>query len=158
MFDPNDQVGKTIELSAKLFALLADEVLRECGEERGAKIVRSAVKKYGQMRGETIKESILKAGEEVTFETVEQYSDYPENNAWECVSEISGSTLREVNTVCPFATAFREIGLERAGRLYCEEIDLALNQTLFGNIIFERPRLFTDGTDAPCEMIVTKLD
>lgn len=157
MFDPNDQIGKTIELSAKLFAMLADEVLKECGEERGAKIVRSAVRKYGQMRAETIKENIQKDGKEVTFETVEQYSDYPENHAWECTSEISGNTLREVNTICPFATAFREVGLERAGRLYCEEIDLALNQTLFGDITFERPRLFTDGADAPCEMVVTKL-
>ena len=34
---------------------------------------------------------------------------------------------------------------------------LALNQAIFGNIRFERPRLFTDGPDAPCEMIVTKL-
>lgn len=158
MFDPNDPIGKTIELNAKLFAMLADEVLRECGDEKGEKIVRSAVRKYGQMRAEGIKKRIKESGKEVTFETVEQYSDYPENCAWECCSEINGNTLREINTVCPFGTAFREIGLERAGSLYCEEIDLALNETLFGNITFERPRIFTDGTDAPCEMIVTKRD
>lgn len=157
MFDPNDPIGKSIELSAKLFAILADEVLKECGDGEGESIVRRAVRRYGQMRAETIKENIRKDGKDITFETVEQYSDYPANNAWECVSEINGSTLREVNTVCPFATAFREIGLERAGRLYCEEIDLALNQTLFGDIAFERPGIFSDGPNAPCEMVVTKL-
>lgn len=156
MFDPKDPVGKATELSAKLFAILADEVIRECGTERGEKIVRKAVRSYGQMRAKSIKERIIKDGKEVTFETAEQYSDYPSNNAWECYSEIKGNTLREINTICPFSTAFREIGLEEVGKLYCQEIDLAINQTLFGAITFERPRIFSDSKDSPCEMVVTK--
>ena len=103
-------------------------------------------------------ERIRKDGKEVTFHTVEEYSDYPDNQAWDCDSHVEGNQLREINRVCPFSTAFREIGLEQAGKLYCEEIDLALNEAFFGNIRFERPSLFTDGPCAPCEMIVTRLD
>lgn len=157
MFNPNDPVGKATEMAAKLFALIADEVLRNCGEEEGSQIVRKAVRRYGLMRGETIRANILADGKELTFENAEAYSDYPPNQAWDCESQVEGNCLREVNRVCPFSAAFRALGLEQVGKLYCEEIDLALNQAIFGNIRFERPRLFTDGPDAPCEMIVTKL-
>ena len=51
MFNPNDPVGKATEMAAKLFALIADEVLRNCGEEEGSQIVRKAVRRYGLMRG-----------------------------------------------------------------------------------------------------------
>lgn len=156
MFDQNDPVGKAVEMGAKLFALLADEILRECGEEKGSVIVQNAVRKYGAMRGKAIRERILSDGREVTFETVEEYSDYPPNNAWDCDSNISENTLVEYTRSCPFAKAFRETGLENAGKLYCQEIDIALNEAIFGDIIFARPRLFSDGPDSPCEMVITK--
>lgn len=155
MFNPNDPVGKATEMSAKLFAIMADEVLKACGEEEGSKIVRGAVRRYANMRAAGIRERILAAGKEVTFETVEEFSDYPPNDAWDCDSEISHNVLREVNRVCPFATAFREVGLEKAGSLYCQEIDIALNEAFFGSIDFQRTQIFTDGPNAPCEMIVT---
>lgn len=157
MFDKSDPVGKATEMSAKLFAFVANEILQECGDEKGSQIVRNAVRKYGKMRAEAIKKKILQDGKEITFETVEHYSDYPENDAWDCDSEISGNTFREYTRVCPFSTAFREVGLEKAGSLYCQEIDLALNEEFFGNIQLERPKLFSDGPDAPCEMVITKL-
>lgn len=157
MYDKNDPVGKSTEMTAKLFALMADEIIRECGEEKGGEAVRRAVRRFGVMRAEAVKKQILENGGEVTFETVEEYSDYPENHAWDCDTQIEGDVLREVTRVCPFSTAFREIGMEYPGCLYCNEIDLALNRTFFGEIEFERPQLFTDGPDAPCEMIVRRI-
>ena len=154
----SDPVGKTVELSAKLFAIMADEVLKACGEQEGERIVRSAVRRFAKMRAENIRTRILAAGKQVTFETVEEFSDYPPNCAWDADSCITGNQLREITRVCPYSTAFREIGLEKAGSLYCNEIDIALNEALFGNITFQRPRLFTDGPDAPCEMVVTLQD
>lgn len=158
MFQPNDPVGKSVQLSAKLFAIMADEVLQACGEEEGSKIVRRAVRRYANMRASGIREKICAAGKEVTFETVEEFSDYPPNNAWDCDTEITATGLREVTRECPFSTAFREIGLEHAGSLYCQEIDIALNEAFFGKVVFERTKIFTDGPTAPCEMIVTKQD
>lgn len=150
-----DPVGKTVELSAKLFALLADEVLKACGDQEGERIVRRAVRRYANMRAEGIRAQIVAAGKEVSFETLEEFSDYPPNCAWDADSQVTEGQLREVTRVCPYATAFREIGLEKAGSLYCQEIDLALYEAYFGPVSFQRPRLFTDGPDAPCEMIVT---
>lgn len=158
MYDKNDPIGKATEMTAKLFALMADEIISECGEEKGGIIVKQAVRKYGVMRANAIKENILRDGKDITFENVEHYSDYPSNNAWDCDTEINGNQLREFTRVCPFSTAFRELGLENVGKLYCEEIDIALNETFFGDIIFNRPKLFTNGVDAPCEMIVTKIN
>lgn len=157
MYDKNDPIGKSTEMTAKLFALMADEMIRECGEEKGGEMARRAVRRFGVMRAEAAKQRILADGKEITFETVEEYSDYPANHAWDCDTQIEGDVLREVTRVCPFSTAFREIGMEYPGCLYCEEIDRALNETFFGEIEFERPQLFSDGPDAPCEMIVRRV-
>lgn len=156
MFDRNDPVGKATEMTAKLFALMADEMIRQCGEKEGSEMAKRAVRRFGVMRAEAVKQKILADGKAVTFETVEEYSDYPANCAWDSDTKIEGNVLRELTRVCPFSTAFREMGMERQGRLYCSEIDLALNETFFGDIDFERPRLFVDGPDAPCEMIVRR--
>lgn len=157
MYDPNDPVGKVTETMAKLFAVMADEVIKELGGEKGEQVVKKAVRRFANLRAEAIIEKIKAEGKEVTFHTVEEYSDYPPNEAWDCESFIEGNTLREINRACPFSKAFREIGLEKAGRLYCEEIDLALNEAFFGKIEFHRPAIFTDGENAPCEMLVKKL-
>lgn len=157
MVQPNDPVGRVTEIMAKLFAVMADEVIREFGAEKGEVVVKRAVRRFANLRADGIINRIKADGKEVTFHTVEEYSDYPPNNAWDCDSFVNGNVLREINRVCPYSTAFRALKLEHVGRLYCEEIDLALNEAFFGNIKFERPQLFTDAPDAPCEMIVTKL-
>ena len=35
MYNPNDPVGKVTETMAKLFAVMADEIIREMGNEKG---------------------------------------------------------------------------------------------------------------------------
>ena len=77
MFQPNDPVGISVQMSAKLFAIMADEVLQACGEDKGEEIVRRAVRRYAELRAAGIRKEILDAGKEVTFETVEEFSDYP---------------------------------------------------------------------------------
>lgn len=140
MYNPNDPVGKVTETMAKLFAVMADEIIRKWEQKRGG-CRQEGVRRFANLRADAIKERSRKDGKEVTFHTVEEYSDYPDNQAWDCESSVEGNRLREINRVCPFSTAFREIGLEQAGKLYCEEIDLALNEAFFGKIKFERPSL-----------------
>lgn len=154
MYNANDPIGKTVEMNAKLFAIMADEILKTCGQKEGQEIVKKAVRRYGIMRAEGIRNRIHRDGKEVSFETVEEYSDYPANQAWDADWETDGQTLREVTRKCPFASGFREIGLEEAGKLYCDVIDQVMNETFFGSIDFARPRIFSDGKDSPCEMIV----
>lgn len=154
MFKKDDPVGKTVEMGAALFAIVADTVIKECGKEVGENIVRKAVKKYAVMRANKIKNQIIAEGKEVTFDTVEEYSDYPTNCAWNGYCETKDNCFREVTDVCPFSTAFRELKLGEVGRLYCDVIDITMFETYFGDIEFERLQIFTDGPDTPCEMVV----
>ena len=150
-----DPIGQVTEIMAKLFAVMADEFINEIGEEDGEKVVKRAVRRFANLRAKGIIDRIHADQKEVTFHTVEEYSDYPANNAWDCDSFIEGNVLREINRVCPYSNAFRELGMEKVGKLYCEEIDIALNEAFFGKIKFERPQLFTESSSSPCEMIVT---
>ena len=70
MYQPNDPVGISVQMSAKLFAIMADEVLQACGEDKGEEIVRRAVRRYAELRAAGIRKEILDAGKEVTFATV----------------------------------------------------------------------------------------
>ena len=158
MYNPNDPVGKTVENMAMLFAFVADEVIKENGEEKGSTLVKRAVRRFANVRADGIKDRIKADGKQITFENIDEYSDYPPNEAWDCDSFAEGPVLREINRKCPFAAAFRKLGMEKVGKLYCEEIDVALNEAFFGKIEFSRPRLFDEGPDAPCEMIVKILE
>ena len=104
MYNPNDPVGKVTETMAKLFAVMADEIIREMGNEKGEAVVKRAVRRFANLRADAIKERSRKDGKEVTFHTVEEYSDYPDNQAWDCESSVEGNRLREINRVCPFST------------------------------------------------------
>ena len=74
MYNPQDPVGKVTETMAKLFAVMADEVLQEMGQEKGEAVVKRAVRRFANMRAQKIIENIKKDGKEVTFHTVEEYS------------------------------------------------------------------------------------
>ncbi len=113
MFNPNDPVGKATEMAAKLFALIADEVLRNCGEEEGSQIVRKAVRRYGLMRGEAIRANILADGKELTFENAEAYSDYPPNQAWDC--ERKATACGRSTASARFPPPFARWGWSRLG-------------------------------------------
>lgn len=150
----SDPVGKTVEIMAKLFIFTAKEIIDEIGDDRGRSVLKRAVREFAEYRAGKIKEEIKKAGKDVNFHTIEEYSDYPANTAWEGTTEIEGDTLTEVTTRCPFAEAFRELKMESIGRIYCDEIDIALNEAFFGEIDFERVKIFSDSNDSPCKMVV----
>ena len=70
MYNPNDPVGKVTETMAKLFAVMADEIIREMGNEKGEAVVKRAVRRFANLRADAIKERSRKDGKEVTFHTV----------------------------------------------------------------------------------------
>lgn len=153
MDNRNDPVAGMAKIMAKLFAFMAWEVIEQCGDQRGGEIVEAAVQKFGEHRGNLRKEATLAAGKSLTLENFEEFSDLPANDAWDCDTVIEGNRLVEDNRYCPFADAWRELGKEAVGSLYCG-VDKAMLEGYFGEVQFERPALFTDGPDAPCAMIV----
>lgn len=157
MFDKNDPVGSMAKIMGKLFCIMANEVIEQCGEEKGSKIVKDAVWKFGENRGNEIREKVLAAGEEINFENFEKYYDLPHNNGWDGESTINADELFEVTKYCPYAAAWKELGLEKVGALYCEQ-DVAMLKAYMKNIKFDRPSIFTDGENASCKMSVKNLN
>ena len=70
MYNPNDPVGKVTETMAKLFAVMADEIIREMGNEKGEAVVKRAVRRFANLRADAIKERSRKDEKEVTFHTL----------------------------------------------------------------------------------------
>ena len=54
MYNPQDPVGKVTETMAKLFAVMADEVLQEMGQEKGEAVVKRAVRRFANMRAQKL--------------------------------------------------------------------------------------------------------
>lgn len=156
MFDKNDSVGKMGEVLGTLFAIMADEVIKQCGEEQGRKIVKDAVWRFGFHRGEKIREKVLEAGENITFENFEHFYDIPSNNGWDADSVLTDASLKEYTRYCPYSKAWKDLGLEDIGSLYCAQ-DEAMIAGYMKNAEFIRSKLFNDNEEGHCEMIVNKI-
>lgn len=156
MFDKQDPVGAMAYKMGELFAIMVSEMEKELGEERGLEVAARAVDRFGAMRGSRVRQAVLDAGKELTFENMEEFYDMPPNHAWDSDSVIEGDVMTEDTRYCPFASAWRALGLEKEGEIYCR-IDYAIHNAFFGDIKFERPAIFSDGPDAPCRMVVTRL-
>lgn len=155
VFNQNDPVGEMGELLGKLFAFMADEVIKSCGKEEGEKIVRNAVWRFGFHRGEKIKEKVLASGKELTLKNFEMFSDLPENNAWDTNLVCTDTFLEEHTTYCPYSKAWRELGLEDIGSLYCIQ-DEAMIRGYTSGIEFKRSKIFNDNREGHCEMTIIK--
>lgn len=155
MIDKNEPVGKMAKQMATLFAIMADEVIQEIGEESGEKLISKAVHRYGAMRGLYIRNKVLEAGGELTFENMLKYYDLPRSSSWESEKVVEDGVFTDTTTYCPFAAAWRELKMEKIGKIYCE-IDIAISKAFMGSIDFERLNIFSDGDDAICKMIVKK--
>lgn len=155
MYNQNDPVGKMGEILGKLFAIMADEVIKNCGKEEGERIVRDAIWRFGFYRGSKIKERVLADGKELTLENFEKYSDLPPNNAWNSKSVCTETSLHEYTTYCPYSKGWKELDLEDVGSLYCYQ-DEAMIKGYLENVDFIRGKVFNDNLDRHCEMTILK--
>lgn len=153
VFNQNDPVAKMGEMLAMLFAVMADTVIKRCGEEKGTEIVKDAVFRFGYERGVGIRNKVLLSNEEITFENFEKYHDIPDNNGWDCESTHSDTRLWEYTRYCPYSNKWKQMGLESVGKHYCE-VDRSIMLGYFGDVEFERLQLFDSSKDGHCEMIV----
>lgn len=153
MHNPNDPIGKMGELMAKLFAIVANEVIEEFGEEKGHEVIKRGVWKFGVMRGQQIREKVLESGNELSLESFSNFSDLPPSDAWDATTDISGNVLKEYTRYCPYSKAWKEIGLENVGKLYCYQ-DEAMAAGFFDNATFAHTKLFVDNAAGHCESVI----
>ena len=117
----------TVSHHAVLFALLSRAVLSRFGEVKGEKIIRQAVRRYGEQRGQRMAFRAQRDGEPLSMLNYMAYSEWrvgpgeTEQRMLEKVPEALSFVDR-----CPWHRAWVESDLLRFGRLYCLEIDQAL--------------------------------
>ncbi len=112
---------------AILFALLSRSVITRLGAESGEKIMREAVRRYGEQRGRRMALRAQRDGEPLTMLNYMAYGEW-RTEPGESIqrSEEMVPHARSFVDRCPWNQAWVESGLLQYGRLYCLEIDQAL--------------------------------
>lgn len=112
-------------IMASLFAEIAEEVTAHFGKE-GEEAIRQAVRNFGEKRGRDIASNVQAAGEEIKAENYLPYYDMERSELFKYENTYQPGQVKQHFSDCIFATAWREMGQEKLGLLYCEEIDPAI--------------------------------
>jgi len=151
-----DEVREIVDKMARTLALLyhfmSSEVVNEFGD-KGEEVVRRAIHKYGNRRGEKIREKVSALGLPLTVENLSKHYDLPLPMAWVsekiCQEEIC---LEKKVTYCPFAEEWKNLGGEKLGLIYCEQ-DLCMRKSYNHQLDLQQFTNMLDG-DAHCHTIV----
>ncbi|MFW5897112.1 MAG: L-2-amino-thiazoline-4-carboxylic acid hydrolase, partial [Bacillota bacterium] len=87
--DPN------LELMARLFATLADEVVKRFGEE-GREAIRHGVRRFGEGRGADIARRAREDGAELTVRNYLEYYDMQRDAGFKVRTEVEGDRAEQV--------------------------------------------------------------
>jgi hypothetical protein len=138
---------------ATLFALLSRSTVTRLGAEQGEKIIRMAVRRYGEQRGHRMALRAQKDGEPLTMLNYMAYGEWrSEPGEAEQRSAEMVPNARSFSDHCPWNQAWVESDLLRYGRLYCLEIDRALARGFNPALRLEvLSTLSNDGQ--PCEFV-----
>jgi hypothetical protein len=110
---------------AQLFATIAKEVTDRFGAE-GEEAIRQAVRTFGRRRGQNIAANVEQAGLEKSAENYLPFYDMERSNLFKYENKYGPAQLEQHFSECIFAKAWMEMGMEKYGLLYCEEIDPAI--------------------------------
>ncbi len=138
---------------ALLFGLLARRIIEEAGKIDGETIVLEAVRRYGEQRGRRMRLRVLRDGGPLNLTSYLAYKEWRPATA-----EASGETVEQEGSVlstvsaCPWANAWNEAGWLQYGRLYCQEIDLALARGFDPQAVLEVKKTLTNDRE-PCRFI-----
>lgn len=122
-----DIVDKMARTLAMLYYFLGSEVTTQFGKE-GEAVLRRAIHKYGEARGQKIRDEVNAKGLPLTVENLSKFYDLPLPLAW--VSEkikTEENYLEKKVTYCPFAEEWKRLGGEQLGLIYCEQ-DLCMRK------------------------------
>lgn len=122
-----DIVDKMARTLALLYYFMGKEVVDEFGDQ-GEEVVRRAIHKYGEARGQRIQEKVLAEGLPLTVENLSKFYDLPLPVAW--VSEkirVEENYIEKKVTYCPFAEEWKSLKAEELGLIYCDQ-DLCMRR------------------------------
>ncbi len=157
---PRKEVEKEVEMASRRIALLhlayAKTLVRELGNEKGKKMILKAIKYYGKLVGEKVKEEVLAQGLETTPENfgagkarnLPKYGMHAKRE----VFETEGRERRR-SIGCVLGKLWREYGEEELGRLYCY-VDLAKSLYYNPNYKLVHTKCMPERKDEECEFDV----
>lgn len=138
-------------IMAQLFATIAKEVTDRFGEE-GEQAIRQAVRTFGESRGHNIALNVEKAHKEKNESNYLPYYDMERSELFKYENSYSPGTLEQYFSECIFAKAWSEMGMEKYGLLYCEEIDPAIARGYNPKFKCHHDKYFLKG-DACCHFV-----
>lgn len=138
---------------ALLFAWLSRAVIEQVGRDRGERVIRKAIRRYGEERGLRMALRAQGDGNTLSMTNYMAYGEWkanPEETEQTLFAEDAGIRM-EVHR-CPWHRAWEEAGIMEYGRLYCLEIDTALARGFNPELTLEvNSTLSNDGRN--CEFV-----
>lgn len=115
--------------------------------------MRKAVRRYGEQRGRRMALRAQRDRQALNFATYLRYGEW-RSVSHESMSEraTEGANLINRVRVCPWNNAWLDASLPRFGRLYCQEIDLALVRGFNPELRLEVNQTLSNG-GAFCEFV-----
>jgi hypothetical protein len=106
---------------------MAKAVCEQAGDKRGEEIIRLAIRRYGEERGQRMAARARANGHALDIIDYFAYSEFKTSpGAMSQTLSAQGSDAIVRNAKCPWYTTWDENGLMKWGRLYCREIDDAV--------------------------------
>jgi hypothetical protein len=129
MADELERSESMFSITAKLFAAIAKEVTEEFGQA-GEQAIRRAVRAFGIERGRKIARNAAADGKPNTVENYLPYYDMERSDLFEYDTVYSGGEvpdrIDQYFHKCPLSRAWIDTGTTALGKLYCEEVDVAI--------------------------------
>ncbi len=112
---------------ALLFTCIAEPLIESAGRATGEKILRQAVRRYGQQRGHRMALRAEKNGHPLNLENYFAYGGWavPKGQMQYNMTE-KRPHARLIVTRCPWYQTWESHGLLNTGKYFCKEIDAAL--------------------------------
>lgn len=113
------------QMFAKMFALVAKEVVDEFGD-KGREAVKRGVWNFGVERGKGIADRAKARGKPNNSDNYLTSYDMDRSDEFESFDTYGDGQVEQLFTKCVFASQFQKDGMEEYGILYCEMIDPAI--------------------------------
>jgi hypothetical protein len=139
---------------ALLFGWIAEALSRGVGGQTAERVVRKAVRHYGEGRGKRMAVRAEAAQQILNMDAYRAYGEWevhPGEIVRTVVKEEKGAVTVRVER-CPWSAAWAENGLTAFGRYYCLEIDKALVRGFNPELILEVNGTQPNGSDH-CEFV-----
>jgi hypothetical protein len=116
-----------IDDHAVLFALIAKNTEKICGDERLAAVIVPPIIRYCRERGLRAAARCLADGGELTFRNYMLYGEWADTRDWCRAGEPSFDPFYTSRVaLCPWCEVWKKHGLLKYGKIYCEHTDRSL--------------------------------